>query len=64
MSGDPNEVVVLWEWDSAENFWAFIEESDVGEVMEEAGVVGESEMYSLEETESKTTESPAAEPVN
>lgn len=43
-SEDPNEVVALLYWDSVENAQRFIEESDLTEVMEEVGVVGEPEI--------------------
>lgn len=52
-SGNPNEVVVLLYWDSAENAVRFMEESDLAEVMEEAGVVGEPEIQFLDEVEAK-----------
>lgn len=52
-SEDPNEVVVLLYWDSTENAVRFMEESDLAEVMEEAGVVGEPEILFLDEVEAK-----------
>lgn len=61
VSGDPNEIVILLDWDSVENAQAFIEESDLREVMEEAGVVGEPEFYFLDDIEAKTPEITMAE---
>jgi len=58
-AGDPNEVVVLLEWDSRENAERFLEESDLKDVMEEVGVVGEPEIHFLDEIEAKTPETPA-----
>lgn len=55
-----DEVVMLFEWDSMENAKRFLEESDLKEVMETAGVVGEPEIHFLEEIESKAAESPMA----
>lgn len=56
LSEDPNELVTLWEWESAESVQEFMEESDVREAMDESGVVGEPEMYFLEEIEDRTAE--------
>ena len=60
VSGEPNEIVMVFEWDSAENAREFLESSDLREVMEEAGVVGEPEIYFLDEIEAKTPETPTA----
>ena len=57
---EPNDIVILFEWESAENARAFIDESDLSEVMEDAGVVGEPEFYFLDEIEAKTPELAAA----
>lgn len=59
-SDDSNEIVILFEWDSAENAWEFLEESDLRDVMEEAGVVGDPEIHVLDEIETKTPEKPMA----
>lgn len=50
---DPNEVVVLLYWDSVENARRFFEESDVADVMDRAGVIGEPELHFLDEIEAK-----------
>lgn len=55
-----DEIVLLFEWDSAENARRFLEESDVKDVMERGGVVGEPEIHFLEEIEAKSAESPMA----
>lgn len=48
---DENEVVMIAEWESAEAFHRFMDESDVKELMGEAGVTSEPEVYVLEEAE-------------
>ena len=55
-----NEIVMVGEWESAEAFQRFIEESDVTEKMSELGVTSEPELYIVEETEAKTSEQPPA----
>ncbi|HZD43496.1 MAG TPA: hypothetical protein VE134_05495 [Methanomicrobiales archaeon] len=56
VADDPNEIVILFEWDSPENAQEFLETSDLPEVMESAGVMGEPEVYHLDEIETKTPE--------
>ena len=51
LAEDPNEIVAMMEWDSVEDIQAFVEKSDLGEVMAESGVVGEPERYILNEAE-------------
>ena len=51
---------MVGEWESAEAFQRFIEESDVTEKMSELGVTSEPEVYIVEETEGKTSEQPPA----
>lgn len=48
---DPDELVILFEWDSLENARAFVESDDLREAMERAGVVGEPEVRFLEKIE-------------
>lgn len=55
-SEDPNELVMLFEWDSVENAHRFLEESDLRDVMQEAGVVGEPAIQFIDEIEAKTPE--------
>ena len=55
-AGNPNEIVMIGEWESAEAFQRFMEESDVTEKMGELGVIGEPEVYILEETEAQSAE--------
>jgi hypothetical protein len=52
-AGKPNEVVILNEWESMEGNQRFMEESGLDERMEESGVIGEPELYFLEELETK-----------
>lgn len=58
VADDPDEVVALFEWESADRARAFVEETDLGELMAEAGVVGDPEIQFLEEIEAKTPETP------
>lgn len=60
LSEDSNEIVILFDWDSEENAQQFVEESNLRDVMEEVGVVGEPEIYFLEEIETKKREKRAA----
>ena len=46
---DPNNLVVLFEWDSLGNARAFMANPDLKGAMEEAGVVEPPEAYFLEE---------------
>ena len=46
---DPNNLVLLFEWDSLENARAFMANPDLKEAMEEAGVTEAPEVYFLEE---------------
>jgi heme-degrading monooxygenase HmoA len=57
---DSNDVAMLGEWDTAENFQRFMEESDVKEKMGELGVVGEPEVTVFEALETMTPQPPAA----
>lgn len=59
-TNDPNEVCVLLEWDSAENARSFMADSDVREVMEIAGVIGEPEIRFLDEMETRAPGRPTA----
>ena len=60
VSDDPNEIVMIMEWDTVENAQRFLEESDVRERMEELGVVGEPEIYFLDSIESRVPSTPSA----
>lgn len=46
---DPNNLVLLFEWDSLENARAFMANPDLKAAMEEAGVIEPPEAYFLEE---------------
>ncbi|MFB6106526.1 MAG: antibiotic biosynthesis monooxygenase [Halobacteriaceae archaeon] len=48
---DGDEVTILFEWDSTENARRFFEESDVRDVMADAGVVGDPDVWFLDEVE-------------
>ena len=46
---DPNEVVILFEWEDLGKAHKFTESEDLRQAMERAGVVGKPELYFLEE---------------
>ncbi len=48
---DPNEVVILMEWDDLANARAFIASPDLAETMLRAGVVGAPEIVYLDKVE-------------
>ena len=45
---DPNTLVILFEWDNAENAMAFLDSTDLKEAMQEAGVLGPPEITMME----------------
>lgn len=49
--GEPNEIVVMFEWDSLENAHEFAASDDLRETMDEAGVVSEPDLHFLEKIE-------------
>ena len=48
---DPNELVILLEWDSSENARHFVNADATREAMQRAGVTDEPDVYFLEEVE-------------
>ena len=50
-AGDPNELVILLEWDSSENTRRFADAEDLREAMQRAGVADRPDVYVLEEVE-------------
>jgi quinol monooxygenase YgiN len=50
-ANDPNEIVMLFEWDSVENAQKFAQSPDLREAMQRAGVVDKPDVYFLEEVE-------------
>ncbi len=46
---DPNEVLVLLEWDTVENMRKFTQSPGLREAREQAGVVGDPDVYILKE---------------
>ena len=48
---DPNEVVVLFEWDDLEKARQFWSSADVRQTMQRAGVADQPDIYFLEEVE-------------
>lgn len=47
---NPNEIIVMFEWDSLENARKFGASDDLRKVMERAGVVDKPDVYFLEDT--------------
>lgn len=48
---DPNEVVILFEWDELDNARRFVQSDDLRETMQRAGVADQPDIYFLEEIE-------------
>jgi heme-degrading monooxygenase HmoA len=48
---DPNELVILLEWDNLENAQRFANADDLKDAMQRAGVVDQPDVYFLEEVE-------------
>jgi quinol monooxygenase YgiN len=48
---DPNDIVIVFQWDSAENARRFSTSPDLKATMEKAGVIGMPEMHILPELE-------------
>jgi heme-degrading monooxygenase HmoA len=48
---DPNEVVILFEWEDSGKAHKFIESEDLRRTMDRAGVVGKPDVYFLDEKE-------------
>ena len=55
LANDPNELVILTEWDSVENAKKFAQSSDLKEKMRSAGVLGTPEFVFLEQLEKKAS---------
>jgi heme-degrading monooxygenase HmoA len=50
-ANNPNEVVVLFEWDSTEKALQFAQSDSLREAMQNAGVTGRPDVYFLDEVE-------------
>ena len=48
---DPNELVILFEWDTLEKAHQFAQSEDLRERMQQSGVVDQPDVYFLEEVE-------------
>ena len=48
---NPNEVLILWDWDTRANAQAFFTSQDLRETMPRAGVTGRPDVYYLDEVE-------------
>lgn len=54
-SEDPNDLFILFEWDSIENARRFMQSEDLKQAMQNAGVIGTPEFHFLELVERKVT---------
>jgi len=52
-ANDPNELVILFEWDDLKKARQFAQSQDLREKMQQAGVVGTPDIFFLEEIERK-----------
>jgi heme-degrading monooxygenase HmoA len=50
-ANDPNETIVIFEWDSLEKARQFAQSADLRETMQRAGVADQPDVYFLEEVE-------------
>lgn len=48
---DPNQLVVITQWENMESAKSFVEAKDLREAMQKGGVSGQPEVYYLEEIE-------------
>jgi hypothetical protein len=48
---DPNDLVIIFEWDNIENARKFTESEDLKKKMQEVGVVGKPDIFFLEKIE-------------
>lgn len=48
---EPNEIVILLEWDDLDKARQFVQSTDLRETMQQAGVVDQPDIYFLEEAE-------------
>ena len=53
-ANDPNELIVVWDWDSLDNAKAFAGSPELRETMMKAGVADHPDIYFLEEVERVT----------
>ena len=51
-SQNPNELIIIFEWDTLDNARKFAESSDLQKQMEKAGVIGKPDVYFLDHVES------------
>ncbi|MFQ5936139.1 MAG: cyclase [Acidiferrobacterales bacterium] len=50
-AGDPNEVVIIFDWENVEHARRFIESEDLRETMQRAGVADRPDIYFLDEVD-------------
>ncbi len=51
---DPDNLVILFEWDTLEDFTKYVQSREFREAMQESGVLGQPDIQFLEETEKGT----------
>lgn len=51
ISGEPNHICIVFEWDSKGNATKFIESDDLKKTMQEAGVLGKPDIWFLDKIE-------------
>lgn len=51
---NPNDITIIWKWDTIENARKFANSPDLEKIMREAGVIGKPEIYFLDEVERVT----------
>ncbi len=51
---DPNNLLILFEWDNLDNAHAFMQNNELKKTMDEAGVLEQPEAYFLEEYDQGT----------
>jgi quinol monooxygenase YgiN len=48
---DPNEILVIFEWNNLDNLQKFVQSPDLAAAMQRAGVIDRPDIYFLEEVE-------------
>jgi len=51
ISGEPNHLCIIFEWDTKENAMKFIESEDLMKTMQDAGVMGKPDVWFLDKIE-------------
>ena len=51
MPDDPNEILIIFEWDNMDNLQKFVQSPELAAKMQQAGVIDRPDVYILEEVE-------------